>query len=153
MLGGLDAHAAGQIGRADTFFVASAAMGPNGGVDISHRGGRPGFVKVEGDVLTVPDFRGNRYFNTLGNMVSYPRAALLIPDFATGDLLQVEGEVEVLWDADAQVTGFAGAQRMWRLRVCSGWRRRAAIPLRWTVAQASPVTAAPGAWATASLGV
>ena len=38
-------------------------------MDISHRGGRPGFVRVDGDVLTIPDFRGNRYFNTLSNLL------------------------------------------------------------------------------------
>jgi uncharacterized protein len=146
-LANLDPAAADQIRAADTFFVATAAMGPNGGVDASHRGGRPGFVKVEGDVLTIPDYRGNRYFNTLGNLLAYPRAALLFLDFATGDLLQVEGEVEVLWSADAEATGFAGAQRMWRLRVRSAWRRRAAVPLSWSEATPSPVSAATGVWA------
>ncbi len=76
-----------QIARSDTLFVASAAGGENGGVDMSHRGGLPGFVKVEGDVLTIPDFRGNRFFNTLGNLQTDPRAALLFVDFETGDLL------------------------------------------------------------------
>ena len=59
----LDAAAAALIRRSDTFFVASYADTPEGGrrVDISHRGGRPGFVRVDGDVLTIPDFSGNRY--------------------------------------------------------------------------------------------
>ena len=59
-----------------------AAPQPTGGMDVSHRGGRPGFVKLDGDTLVVPDFRGNRYFNTLGNLVSDPRAALVFVDFA-----------------------------------------------------------------------
>jgi predicted pyridoxine 5'-phosphate oxidase superfamily flavin-nucleotide-binding protein len=143
----LDAEAAAQIGAADTFFVATAAMGPNGGVDVSHRGGRAGFVRVEGNRLTVPDFRGNRYFNTLGNMLAYPRAAVLFLDFATGDLLHLQGAVEVSWDTDAEATGFAGAQRMWSLEVAAGWRRRAAVPLSWTLLSESPVNAATGVWA------
>ena len=68
-LGGLDARARTLIAGADTFFVASgsgAGGGEAGGLDMSHRGGRPGFVRVDDDVLTIPDFRGNRYFNTLG---------------------------------------------------------------------------------------
>ncbi|WP_372782535.1 pyridoxamine 5'-phosphate oxidase family protein [Phenylobacterium sp.] len=142
----LDAEAAAQITTADTFFVATAAIGPNGGVDVSHRGGRPGFVKVEGDRLTVPDFRGNRYFNTLGNMLAYPRAAVLFLDFATGDLLCLQGAVEVAWNADAEATGFAGAQRMWSLEVEAGWRRKAAVPLAWTLIAESPVNAATGVW-------
>jgi hypothetical protein len=54
------------------------------GADISHRGGLPGFVRVQGDELTIPDFRGNRYFNTLGNLIAEPRASLLFIDFEKG---------------------------------------------------------------------
>jgi hypothetical protein len=150
ILTALDAEAAAQIAAADTFFVATAAMGANGGLDVSHRGGRPGFVKVEGNRLTVPDFRGNRYFNTLGNMLAYPRAAVLFLDFETGDLLHLQGAVEVSWDADAEATGFAGAQRMWSLDVEAGWRRRAAVPLSWILISESPVNAATGVWVTSA---
>jgi predicted pyridoxine 5'-phosphate oxidase superfamily flavin-nucleotide-binding protein len=150
ILTALDAEAAAQIAAADTVFVATAAMGPNGGVDASHRGGRRGFVKVEGNRLTVPDFRGNRYFNTLGNMLAYPRAAVLFLDFETGDLLHLRGAVEVSWDADAEATGFAGAQRMWSLDVEAGWRRRAAVPLNWTFLSESPVNTATGVWPAAT---
>ena len=45
------------------------------------------------DTLTVPDYRGNRYFNTLGNMLAWPRAAILVPDFETGDLLHLQGRL------------------------------------------------------------
>ena len=69
----------------------SGRRGAAYGADISHRGGRPGFVRVDGDVLTIPDFRGNRYFNTLGNLIAEPRASLLFVDFETGDLLQLQG--------------------------------------------------------------
>ncbi|HEX5377082.1 MAG TPA: pyridoxamine 5'-phosphate oxidase family protein [Phenylobacterium sp.] len=148
MFTGIDAQAADQIARADTFFVATAAMGPNGGVDASHRGGRPGFVRVEGDTLTVPDFRGNRYFNTLGNMLAYPRAGALFLDFETGDLLQLTGTAEVLWDDDAEATGFKGALRTWRLKVEAGWRRKGAVPLAWTYVSESPVSAMTGSWPT-----
>jgi uncharacterized protein len=90
----LDAAAQAAIERADTFFVASRSRAGNGaayGADISHRGGRPGFVRVDGDLLTIPDFRGNRYFNTLGNLIAESRASLLFVDFETGDLLQLQG--------------------------------------------------------------
>lgn len=140
---GLDADARAAVVVADTFFVASFAQGENGGVDISHRGGRPGFVRLDGDVLTIPDFRGNRFFNTLGNLLAQPRAALLFPDFATGDLTQLQGRAEVLWDQDPQIEG---AERLWRFTVERGWRRRAAIPLRWTFGDYSPTTLATGTW-------
>jgi hypothetical protein len=114
---------------------------------MSHRGGRPGFVRVDADVLTIPDFRGNRYFNTLGNMLAYPRAAMLFLDFTTGDLLHLQGAAEVSWDGEAEATGFAGAQRMWSLDVEAGRRRRAAVPLSWTFLSNSAVNAATGVWA------
>jgi len=83
-LADLDAEARALITGADTLFVASAATaeGPlaRSGVDVSHRGGRPGFVGIESDgALVVPDFRGNRYFNTLGNLLVHPQAGLLFP--------------------------------------------------------------------------
>ena len=52
----------------------------------------PGFVAIESDgSLLVPDFSGNRFFNTLGNLMANPKAGLLFPDFETGDLLQIGG--------------------------------------------------------------
>lgn len=132
-LAGLDEVARALVARADTFFVASAAYAgeAEGGVDVSHRGGPRGFVGVAGDVLTVPDYPGNRYFNTLGNLLAEPRAALLFVDFERGDLLHLQGAVEIVWDGP-EVRALQGAERLWRVRVERGWRRRAGIPLRWS---------------------
>ena len=125
----LDDAARAAIRRADTFFVATAARldEPTGGVDVSHRGGPAGFVRVAGDVLTIPDYRGNRYFNTLGNLVSQPRAALLFADFASGDLLHLQGTTEIAWHPDEALPG---AERLWRLHVDHAWRRPGALALR-----------------------
>lgn len=141
-LDAIDGAARAAIAGADTFFVAS---GGGGDMDISHRGGRPGFVRVDGDVLTVPDFSGNHYFNTLGNLAATRRAALLFPDFTTGDLLHLAGEVEIVWGGD-EVRRFEGAERLWRVRVGSGWRRRGALPLRWSAPEYAPTTLATGTW-------
>jgi len=141
-----------QIARADTMFVASnvgGQAGENGGADISHRGGLPGFVKVDGDVLTIPDFRGNRFFNTLGNLLLDPRAALLFVDFETGDLLHVQGRVQIDWAAPEGAWP-QGVQRQWRLKVERAWRRPAALPLRWTFGDYSPVTLMTRAWTAAA---
>ena len=130
-LAGLDAAARAVIAGADTFFVATGSGpggGEAGGLDISHRGGQRGFVQVDGDVLVVPDYRGNRYFNTLGNLLLDPRAALLFVDFATGGVLQLQGRAAVDWDPGA----LPGAERQWRLAVTAAWRRSGALPLRWT---------------------
>nr|WP_231865084.1 pyridoxamine 5'-phosphate oxidase family protein [Sorangium cellulosum] len=51
------------------------------GADVSHRGSKPGFVRVTEEdgrtVLTSPDFTGNFGFNTLGNLALNPRAGVL----------------------------------------------------------------------------
>ncbi|MEA2741289.1 MAG: uncharacterized protein QOH05_4596 [Acetobacteraceae bacterium] len=145
-LGSLDPAASGLIGAADTFFVASSSghgAGAMGGIDISHRGGRPGFVAIDGDTLTIPDFHGNRYFNTLGNLLLDRRAALLFVDWANGTLLHLQGKAEILWDQDG---GFAGAERLWRITVTDGWRRVGAIPLRWTFQDYAPQLGRTGTW-------
>lgn len=147
-MGHLDGLAHAAIAAADTFFVASRSRPGNGaayGADISHRGGRPGFIRIDGDVLTIPDFPGNRYFNTLGNLTAEPRASLLFLDFASHSLLQLQGMAEVDWSG-AAVQGFAGAERLWRFHVLRGWRRRAPMPLRWSFVDYSRTTLATGVW-------
>lgn len=144
----LDAEARTLIGRADTLFVASrsrAEIGAAGGLDVSHRGGRPGFVHVEGDTLAIPDFAGNRYYNTLGNLLGEARAALLFVDFETGDLLQLQGRATIDWRADAAAL-VDGAERRWRFAVERGWRSRAATALRWSFVDYSPATLGTGTW-------
>jgi predicted pyridoxine 5'-phosphate oxidase superfamily flavin-nucleotide-binding protein len=141
----LDEAAQAAIERADTFFVASRSRAGNGaayGADISHRGGRPGFVRVDGDLLTIPDFRGNRYFNTLGNLIAESRASLLFVDFETGDLLQLQGTAQVDWNG-VVAQQFAGAERLWRFHVARGWRRKTTSPLRWSFVEYAPTTIMP----------
>jgi predicted pyridoxine 5'-phosphate oxidase superfamily flavin-nucleotide-binding protein len=125
---GLDDGARAAISHADTFFVATSARVDEaaGGVDVSHRAGGEGFVRVEGETLVIPDYRGNRYFNTLGNLVAEPRAALLFVDFSRGDLLLVQGTTEIIWDGP-EVRAHAGAERLWRVRVVRRFRRRGAL--------------------------
>jgi predicted pyridoxine 5'-phosphate oxidase superfamily flavin-nucleotide-binding protein len=109
-LSSLSHEATRTIRAADTFFVSSfvEAEEQTGaeGVDVSHRGGRPGFVKVEGDTLTIPDFSGNSHFNTLGNFLLNPKAGLSFVDFETGDVLMLSGSVEILWEESPEVRAF-----------------------------------------------
>ncbi len=146
----LDADARSQIADADTLFVATCAAGSTadtaGGADMSHRGGRAGFVHIEDDhTLLIPDFSGNNFFMTLGNIVSNPRAGLLFVDFARGDLLMLTGRAEIVWEGPAS-TGFAGAQRAWRFHLDSGVRLRDALPLRWSGPEYAPSTLETGNW-------
>jgi uncharacterized protein len=148
----LDAGSRAIVERADTFFIASAhpqagqGDAPAFGVDVSHRGGKPGFVRVDADgTLTAPDFIGNGFFNTLGNLAVNPRCGLLFIDFETGDLLYVAATAQIIHDG-AELEAFQGAQRLLRFQVVSALHAPAAMPLRWGEAQLSPVLAATGAW-------
>jgi ferredoxin-NADP reductase/predicted pyridoxine 5'-phosphate oxidase superfamily flavin-nucleotide-binding protein len=156
-LGALDAEARALIDRSDTLFIATQAPPTAGdpdvqtgrGADVSHRGGRPGFVKIEDDrTFLVPDFTGNFFFMTLGNLQLNPRAGVLFIDFETGDLLTLTGTAEVVWDGD-ELKAFDGAERAWRFRVEAGWRLREALPLRWAFRDQSPNSAITGTWTEA----
>jgi predicted pyridoxine 5'-phosphate oxidase superfamily flavin-nucleotide-binding protein len=81
------------ITRADTFVLSTTH--PLRGNDASHRGGPPGFVRIDGDPdnpsLWWPDYPGNNLFNSLGNLAVDPQAALLFLDFADQTALHVNG--------------------------------------------------------------
>jgi predicted pyridoxine 5'-phosphate oxidase superfamily flavin-nucleotide-binding protein len=144
----LPEDAATLVRCADTMFVATAARQGGGrfGVDVSHRGGQPGFLGIDGaGTIVVPDFRGNGFFQTIGNLLAHARAGLLIPDFATGDLLQVTGAAEVVWDGP-EVAAYPGAERLWKLKVQSGRWLRAGFPLRFGAAELSPRSLAVGVY-------
>lgn len=92
---GLDADAVRLITRADTFLLGTDH--PTRGADTSHRGGAPGFVRVEDGGLWWPDYPGNNMFNSLGNIAADGAAALLFLDFATGAALHLSGTAVVEW--------------------------------------------------------
>ncbi|UWQ81607.1 pyridoxamine 5'-phosphate oxidase family protein (plasmid) [Leisingera sp. S132] len=142
-----------RIAQADTFFVAShipAADDPEReGVDVSHRGGRPGFVQVTANTLTVPDFRGNNHFNTLGNFLLNPRAGLAFPDFETGSLLLLTGTVELLEEGHPDLAGFDDAQRGWRFTLHKCLWLESALPWRTGPGRFAAQTIRTGTWAEA----
>lgn len=149
----LDVAAQASISVADTFFVSSYIQTkdnhPSEGVDVSHRGGRAGFVKVDGNTLTIPDYSGNRFFNTLGNFFENPKAGLIFPDFATGDVLMLTGTVEILWEDHPEVLAFDGAERGWRFTLDHGIRIHDALPFRATFGEWSRNSLLAGDWAQA----
>jgi predicted pyridoxine 5'-phosphate oxidase superfamily flavin-nucleotide-binding protein len=91
----LDPAQAALIRRADTFLLGTAH--PQRGVDTSHRGGAPGFVRVNGNGLWWPDYPGNNMFNSMGNIAVDGSTSLLFPDFATGTILQLSGTATIDW--------------------------------------------------------
>ena len=149
----LDARARHMIAGADTLFIATSYAGeddtdPEGarGVDVSHHGGKPGFVRVDANgTLTIPDFMGNYFFNTLGNIAVQPQAGLLFPDFDNGELLFLAVTAEIIWDGE-ELASFAGAERLSRCKVSAMKRLERAMPLRWGAAEFSSMLAATGTW-------
>lgn len=124
------------VERADTFFIATGfreggADSETFGMDASHRGGAPGFVRVQGGRgLVFPDYAGNNHFNTIGNLLLDPRVGLLFVDFETGDLLQLTGRAEIDWDSP-EIERFPGARRLVRVEIEEVVELRGALPLRW----------------------
>lgn len=85
-----------MIATSDTFFLGTSH--PTRGSDASHRGGPPGFVRVNSpDRLWWPDFPGNNVFNSYGNLAVDDEAALLFLDFETGATLHISGTAHVRW--------------------------------------------------------
>ena len=148
----LDDAAQRLVRSADTLFIATshprATAGglPEHGVDVSHRGGKPGFVRVEGGkVLTLPDFTGNSFFNTLGNIALEPRCGLLLIDYESGDTLQVAARATIVTQG-AELASFRGALRLLKLEVVQALRAEAALPITWGPAELSPVLENTGSW-------
>jgi uncharacterized protein len=105
----LSAADAGLIRAADTFFLGTT--NPERGSDTSHRGGTPGFVRVDGGRLWWPDYPGNNLFNSLGNLAADPEAALLFVNFPDGRALQLSGTAGVEWDHGGEPGDDAGTGR------------------------------------------
>ncbi|XUR32170.1 FAD-binding oxidoreductase (plasmid) [Rhizobium leguminosarum bv. trifolii] len=149
----LDDPARAIIQEADAFFVASYVdREDRRQVDVSHRGGNAGFARVGDDgVLKIPDFDGNLFFATLGNILLNGKAGLLFVDFATGDMLQMTGKAEVLFDSP-EIVAFQGAERFWTFKPTRIVRRRNALALRWAFQKDgwSPSSLMTGSWSQAA---
>jgi len=149
----LDDQARAIIQEADAFFVASYVdREDRRQVDVSHRGGNTGFVRVGNDgVLTIPDFDGNLFFATLGNILLNGKAGLLFVDFATGDVLQMTGKAEIIFDSP-EIAAFQGAERFWTFKPTRIVRRRNALALRWAFQKDgwSPSSLMTGSWSQAA---
>jgi hypothetical protein len=120
---------AARITRADPFYVAT--RGADGVLDVSHRGGAPGFVapSAEGS-LFIPDYPGNSMFNTFGNLLRDPRASLLFPDFEGGDVLRLIGRARIDFDDRTPAPEPFATGRSWTFET-DEWRLdEAVLPFR-----------------------
>jgi predicted pyridoxine 5'-phosphate oxidase superfamily flavin-nucleotide-binding protein len=132
----LDSDQRDFIARADTFFIGS--LHAEAGIDCSHRGGNPGFVRAIDDRrLAFPDYSGNNMFQTLGNLTLDGRAGLLFLDFQTGDMLQLTGQATIIWDSP-RLAEWPDARRLIEFEIAGAMVRRNAFPLRWRLVEYSP---------------
>lgn len=145
-----DTDLAALLARADTFFIASAYQGDGAaaaqGVDVSHRGGKPGFIRqVSDNAFLVPDFAGNNFFNTLGNLLANPKGGVFVPDFETRDAVYMTGVGEVIFDGP-DVEAFKGAQRLLKFTAHQIIRVRATLPFEADFGDYSPMLDRLGSW-------
>jgi len=124
----LDDAQARWITAADTFFIATRH--PEAGADASHRGGRPGFVRVadDGRALSWPDYPGNNMYQTLGNIAVDGSAGLLFIDFDSGSTLQLAGSARIEWEPERRI----------ELRIERVVEIARGLPLRWRFIDRSP---------------
>ncbi|MGI9424363.1 MAG: pyridoxamine 5'-phosphate oxidase family protein [Hyphomicrobiaceae bacterium] len=153
----LDARSQKLISQADTLFIATAyatnSAHPAHGADVSHRGGKPGFVRVEDDrTFVFPDFAGNNHFNTVGNLALNPKAGFLFVDFERGDLLYLTGQAAIVWDGP-EVQAFEGAERFIRFELDEAIYVVESLPLTFTLGDYSPVLSKTGSWEQTSAAV
>ncbi|GEA12043.1 pyridoxamine 5'-phosphate oxidase family protein [Alteromonas sp. KUL49] len=137
------------IELADTFFIASRSedltQDARHGVDVSHRGGKPGFVKVGANKLVFPDYSGNKFFNTVGNIEADGRVGLFFPDFAGSNALYLSGRAEIVWEG-AEVTGFKGAERLISVTVERWALLEDHLPMQGEIQEFSPHLKMTGHW-------
>jgi predicted pyridoxine 5'-phosphate oxidase superfamily flavin-nucleotide-binding protein len=129
--------AAHVLEAADTLFISSGHV--DRGVDVSHRGGNPGFIqRLDAHSLRVPDFTGNSLFNTFGNLLVNPRAGVTVMDFAKGRMLQMTGLATPEWNQPDEQGVTGGTGRFWTFTV-DHWRMLT-LPgtARWEFLDASP---------------
>ncbi|WP_191603187.1 pyridoxamine 5'-phosphate oxidase family protein [Marinomonas algicola] len=145
----LDTRSTVLIESTDTFFIASRtnifSSNERSGIDVSHRGGKPGFIKIEGDTLYFPDFSGNRFFNTLGNIQSDERVGLYFPNHATGDAVFISGDAQILWDAE-NAAEFEGAERIVSVKIRNSLFIDNYLPMRGDLKELSPSLIHTGTW-------
>jgi len=126
------------VAAADTFFIASAfgrtRDNPSRGVDASHRGGAPGFVRIDdARTLTVPDFVRQLRLQYAGQSAARAALRLAVPRFWQRDYPRDRRRGRNCLGG-LEVAAIDGAQRLLRFHLSRVRRSEGAVPLRWTFA-------------------
>jgi len=92
---GLTEHEVAFIGLRDSFYMAT--NGENGYPYIQHRGGLPGFVKVlDANRIGFIDFRGNKQFISVGNLVTNNKVAIIMLDYPARARLKIYAQAKIV---------------------------------------------------------
>jgi predicted pyridoxine 5'-phosphate oxidase superfamily flavin-nucleotide-binding protein len=90
-----------KIGEAEAQFIAArdsfymATVSETGWPYVQHRGGPPGFLRViDEKTLAFLDFRGNRQYISLGNMMANDRVALFLMDYPNQRRMKIYARIE-----------------------------------------------------------
>jgi len=125
------------VDRADTAFVGSGH--PARGLDTSHRGGPPGFIRVvDATTLRVPDYPGNSMFMTLGNFEIDSRASLAAIDFERRRVVSFSGAARLQFQVEKPQHPTGGTGRYWDLTVREWVQFELPSALQWEFVDASP---------------
>ncbi|MCW8837818.1 MAG: pyridoxamine 5'-phosphate oxidase family protein, partial [Thiovulaceae bacterium] len=83
------------IENTDTFFLSSCHN--ERGVDVSHKGGQKGFLRVtSSNNLEFDDYPGNNMYNSLGNIYTNPNVNIIVVDFKENKILHISGEASTV---------------------------------------------------------
>ena len=133
----LDDDRRSHIARIDTLFVGS--INPERGLDVSHRGGEPGFVRVEDERrLRIPDYAGNSMYQTLGNFESDARGSLALIDFERRRVLSLTGHAAIDFRSDDARHPTGGTGRYWTFAVDRWIERSLPATVAWRLLDRSP---------------
>ncbi|KAK0556427.1 hypothetical protein OC846_001124 [Tilletia horrida] len=113
-------------GHSDALLMYRSS-GDDARLGCNHRGGKPGFIRSYFDedrgrtCVVLPDYSGNRFMESVGNMVTDPVASLAIPRFSWegeskgSDVLHITGSVETLFGEEArkEIRGVSQVTKIW----------------------------------------
>ncbi|MCW5752277.1 MAG: pyridoxamine 5'-phosphate oxidase family protein [Alphaproteobacteria bacterium] len=86
---------AGFIAARNSLYMAT--VGETGWPYIQHRGGPAGFVRVlDGRTIGFADFRGNRQYVSVGNLMTDERVSLFFMDYANRRRLKLFGRARIV---------------------------------------------------------
>ncbi|THU98277.1 hypothetical protein K435DRAFT_838205 [Dendrothele bispora CBS 962.96] len=137
------------IHQSDTVFFGTTYQAPPeeanlypSHVGMNQRGGKKGFIRVsptDGKTVVLPDYSGNRFLTSLGNVEASHLASFTFVSFTTGSVLYLTGEANNYVGADAKrimplhngsltsvtVTGYTFVQDALHLRLAPGSKENA----------------------------